>query len=160
MKGTTHILGGIAAAAIAQNQFNLGMENTIIYYSTAVIGAIIPDICHPNSMIGRRLPILSKVFSSVFGHRSFTHSLLFFLLVFILTEQFTFEYAQTVQAGILVGIGSHIVLDALTARGVKLLYPLKVNIRSPLFVRTGSLIGESLVVVGLLTLMVMTFFVS
>jgi inner membrane protein len=158
MKGTTHILGGIAAAVVIESQFDILIQEPLIYYSAAVAGALIPDICHPKSMIGRRLPIFSRAFSRIFGHRSFSHSLLFMVLLFIITEQFHFAGAASIQAGLLIGVASHILLDGMTAQGVKLLYPIKMNIRTPLYVRTGSKIGESIVIVLLISVTIFALF--
>ncbi|WP_227936325.1 metal-dependent hydrolase [Alkalihalobacillus deserti] len=158
MKGTTHILGGIAAAVIWQKYFNIPIQDPIYFYSAAIVGSIIPDICHPKSIIGRRVPILSRAFSKIFGHRSLSHSLLFMVLLYLLFQQLTFYGATSIEIGLLVGVGSHILLDAMTVQGVKFLYPINMKIRLPLYVRTGSLIGETLVAMSLLTLMVLSLF--
>ncbi|WP_332632795.1 metal-dependent hydrolase [Halalkalibacter flavus] len=145
MKGTTHLIGGVTAAVIYENQFPGTINEPFLFYTTALAGAIIPDICHPKSMIGRRLPIVSRTISTVFGHRSFSHSLLFLMIVYLLTEQLTIQGANAIQLGLLLGVGSHIVLDAITPQGVKLFYPIKMNVRTPIYVKTGSVIGETVV---------------
>ncbi|MFC0560041.1 metal-dependent hydrolase [Halalkalibacter alkalisediminis] len=152
MKGTTHIIGGIAAAVVWHKFTNTPIQEPIYYYSAAFIGSIIPDICHPKSMIGRRLPILSRIFSKIFGHRSLSHSLLFMMLLYILFQQLTFIGSTSLGLGVLVGVASHILLDSMTTQGVKFLYPFKMNVRMPLYVRTGSLIGENFVTLSLLVL--------
>ncbi|MEN0648554.1 metal-dependent hydrolase [Caldifermentibacillus hisashii] len=35
---------------------------------------MVPDIDHTGSKIGRAVPIIDEMISSVFGHRTFTHS--------------------------------------------------------------------------------------
>ncbi len=42
----------------------------------AIMGAIIPDIDYPKSMIGKLFPFISSNLERKFGHRTFTHSLL------------------------------------------------------------------------------------
>ncbi len=133
MTGKTHITGGIAASlAFAQ----------ITHYEPAILliggvaGALIPDICHGSSKIGRALPFLSKIISTLFGHRTFTHSLLFLFLANLLFQAILPNEALT--AGILVGMISHILLDMATKRGVKLLFPFSLNVRLPLTTTTGS----------------------
>ncbi len=48
----------------------------------AVLGALIPDIDHPKSMIGKLFPFISNPLERKFGHRTFTHS---FLGAFVFT---------------------------------------------------------------------------
>lgn len=133
MTGNTHIVGGIAASlAFAQ----ISNYNPVILVGAGVVGALIPDICHGGSTIGRKFPIISKVVHTLFGHRSFTHSLLFLLLIGILLNSFVTYEAIT--AGILVGMISHYILDMATKNGIKLLFPLKITVRFPLTTRTGG----------------------
>ncbi|MGM0896744.1 MAG: metal-dependent hydrolase [Bacillota bacterium] len=135
MTGKTHITGGIAASlAFAQ----ITNYEPAVLLIGGVAGALIPDICHRSSKIGRRLPILSKLISTIFGHRTFTHSLLFLFLVGILLQAILPNEALV--AGILVGMISHIILDVATKRGVKLLFPLNVTVRLPLTTSTGSFV--------------------
>jgi inner membrane protein len=152
MKGPTHIVGGLAAAAFAVKVLSLHTQEPIIYYSAALFGSIIPDICHPKSMIGRTVPLLSNMLSRLFGHRSITHSLLFVFLIYWGMEQLAFQGSTDFQLGVTVGVISHIILDLLTPQGTKLFYPIKSTIRIPFYVRTGSVIGETTVMAFLLVM--------
>ncbi|WP_059103573.1 metal-dependent hydrolase [Shouchella shacheensis] len=145
MTGKTHMVGGLVLCQ-ALDSYVLTQAGTPLFYISGVGGALLPDICHAHSKIGRRLPIVSRVIAAVFGHRTFTHSLLFLVLVSFLLNLLMPD-ATMVQLGILTGVISHVILDAWTARGVRLLYPLDLRIRFPLFIRTGGW-GES-VVLGL-----------
>ncbi|MCI3987952.1 metal-dependent hydrolase, partial [Bacillus vallismortis] len=73
--------------------------------ASGAVGALIPDICHTHSKIGRRFPILAKVVSSVFGHRTFTHILLFLLIMFFITA--TNIPDKNISTGLRIGIASH-----------------------------------------------------
>ncbi|MBT2583539.1 metal-dependent hydrolase [Planococcus sp. ISL-109] len=148
MTGKTHITGGIAASLAFAQITNY--EPTILLIG-GVAGALIPDICHGSSKIGRRLPILSKLISTIFGHRTLTHSLLFLLLASLLFQAVLPN--EALAAGILVGMISHIVLDMATKRGVKLLFPLSLTVRLPITTSTGSF-AEHLVFVALSVLSV------
>ncbi len=133
MTGKTHITGGIAASlAFAQ----VSHYEPAILLIGGVAGALIPDICHGSSTIGRRFPFVSKIVSALFGHRTFTHSLLFLLLALALFE--TIGLNEALSAGIIVGMVSHLLLDMATKRGIKLLFPLRVTVRLPLTTSTGS----------------------
>ncbi|ANU09885.1 hypothetical protein A1A1_04812 [Planococcus antarcticus DSM 14505] len=133
MTGKTHIIGGVAASlAFAQ----ITNYEPAILLCTGVIGSLIPDICHGGSKIGRALPILSKLINGLFGHRTFTHSLLFLILIAVLLHNFM--PMEDISAGLLVGMASHIVLDMATKRGVKLFFPLRWNVRFPFTATTGA----------------------
>ncbi|SDM40581.1 inner membrane protein [Psychrobacillus sp. OK028] len=133
MTGNTHIIGGLAASlAVAQ----VTNYEPILLVSAGVVGALIPDICHGGSRIGRKFKVLSKVINTLFGHRSFTHSLLFLGLMALLLTSFVDN--ESIVIGILVGIASHLLLDMATKNGIKLLFPLKVTIRFPITARTGG----------------------
>ncbi|PUB12922.1 metal-dependent hydrolase [Paenisporosarcina sp. OV554] len=139
MTGKTHIIGGLAASLAFAQVTNY---NPVLLVGAGVIGAVIPDICHGGSKVGRAFPVVSKVINVLFGHRSFTHSLLFLVLMAILMNSFV--TIESVTAGILVGIASHLVLDMATRNGIKLLFPLKIRVRFPLTTRTGGAV-ESMV---------------
>ena len=133
MTGNTHILGGIAASlAFAQ----ISNYDPVVLVGAGVVGALLPDICHGGSKIGRTFPLVSKVINILFGHRSFTHSLLFLFLMAALLISFVTN--ESIVKGILVGMVSHFVLDMATKNGIKLLYPLKITIRFPLTTKTGG----------------------
>ena len=133
MTGKTHIVGGIAASlAYAQ----ITNHDPIIMLGAGVLGALLPDICHGGSKIGRKLPLLSKLINMLFGHRTFTHSLLFLVIIAILLNSFIPN--EAVKAGFLAGMVSHYVLDMATKNGIKLLFPLNMTVRFPLTTRTGG----------------------
>ncbi|MGE7933902.1 metal-dependent hydrolase [Viridibacillus arvi] len=133
MTGNTHILGGITAGlAFAQ----ISNYDPLVLIGSSVIGALIPDICHSGSKIGRTFRITSKIVNNIFGHRSFTHSLLFLLLMSFVMN--TYISNESITAGVLLGMVSHYILDMATKNGIKLFFPLKITVRFPLTTRTGS----------------------
>ncbi|MDV2683338.1 metal-dependent hydrolase [Alkalihalophilus lindianensis] len=146
MTGKTHLTGGLALC-VAADTFWLTNSATPIYYVAGMAGALIPDICHIHSKIGRRLPLLSRVISSLFGHRTFTHSLLFLAIWALIFYLFFGDYLM-VRDGLMLGMISHILLDATTIRGVRLFYPLNIRFRLPLYIRTGGAI-ERVIFFGL-----------
>jgi inner membrane protein len=133
MTGKTHILGGLTASLAFAQTSNY---DPFILMGAGVIGAVLPDICHGGSKIGRTLPVLSKIINSLFGHRTFTHSLLFLVLMTALMNAFMPNEAFA--AGILVGMISHLILDMATKNGIKLLFPFKVTVRFPITATTGG----------------------
>ncbi|MER2261169.1 MAG: metal-dependent hydrolase [Psychrobacillus sp.] len=150
MTGNTHIIGGLAASlAISQ----MTDYDPVLLVVGGVVGAIIPDICHGGSMIGRRFPLISKIINKVFGHRSFTHSLLFILLLVALMNYFSWN--KSIMMGVSVGVASHLLLDMATKNGVKLFFPLPVTVRFPITTRTGGTVES--IVFGILSVLTVYF---
>ncbi|WP_330937935.1 metal-dependent hydrolase [Bacillus licheniformis] len=133
MTGKTHIMGGVASCMAAAYFYGY---DPVFMTASGVIGALIPDICHTKSKIGRRLPILSAVVSSVFGHRTFTHSLLFLLITAFATHLYFAD--QSILVGLMAGMASHLLLDAGTVNGIKLFFPSAIKVRLPLYIKTGG----------------------
>ena len=146
MTGNTHIVGGIAASLAYAQYAN---HDPILMLGAGVIGALLPDICHSGSKIGRKLPLLSKSVNKVFGHRTFTHSLVFLVMIAVLLNAFVPN--EALKAGFLVGMASHYVLDMATKKGIKLLFPLRMTVRFPVTTKTGSKIES--IVFGILVLL-------
>ncbi|WP_028401073.1 metal-dependent hydrolase [Ectobacillus panaciterrae] len=136
MRGHTHLLAG-AALALATSKYTHIEANTIWFTSAAAFGALLPDIDHPKSTLGRIIKPISWALHSIFGHRTITHSLLFLFIVTSLLWTVFPNYPFVVM-GICIGVISHLMLDALTVSGIPLLYPLKTKIRFPFYTRTGS----------------------
>src|SRR5690606_21165216 len=114
---------------------------------------LIPDICHGGSKIGRSFPVVSKIINTLFGHRTFTHSLVFLLLAALLFQ--TFLPNEAIAAGLLVGMASHLLLDMATRNGIKLFFPFKLTVRFPLTVKTGG--TAEYVIFALLSLLTVYF---
>ncbi len=115
MLGLTHALIGVAIA----KYFHLA--NNVYEYILAGVFAVLPDIDHPSSFLGRVFyPMSVKIYSRM-GHRTFTHSIPFATMV--LTPMLFTPYFKLA----FVAIISHLIGDALTYTGVPFLYPYKKN---------------------------------
>ncbi|KAB3541980.1 metal-dependent hydrolase [Bacillus safensis] len=143
MTGKTHIMGGVAASTAVAYYYGL---DPVTMAAAGAVGALIPDLCHTKSKIGRKFPLLSALISSVFGHRTFTHSLLFLLIIYFLAT--TYIPNDSLSIGLLVGMASHLILDAGTVNGIKFLFPASIKVRLPFYVKTGST-GEQVVLAAL-----------
>lgn len=134
MTGKTHVLGGIAAG-LAYAHF--ADHSPVIMTGAAIVGALLPDICHSGSKIGRKLPVLSRIINLIFGHRTFTHSLLFLVIIAFVMNRFV--QIEVVTAGLIAGMVSHYILDMATRSGIKLFFPIDLTVKFPLTIRTGGL---------------------
>ena len=89
----------------------------------AGLGGLLPDMDHPESVVGRRARLISLPLSAIFGHRGFTHSLLAAMLVGLSLWHLPLNSASF-WLPVCVGYLSHLLGDALSASGVPLFYPL------------------------------------
>ncbi|WP_088102326.1 metal-dependent hydrolase [Halalkalibacter urbisdiaboli] len=137
MTGKTHIVGGLSACLFVDTV--IVSQASPLFYFAGVAGALLPDICHRKSKMGRKVPLLSTIISLVFGHRTFTHSILFIGIILLLVH-LLLPNAMMIRDGLFIGLISHLLLDAATARGIQMFYPLKLKVRLPLYTKTGSVI--------------------
>ncbi|RSL33303.1 metal-dependent hydrolase [Salibacterium salarium] len=155
MNAGTHVIGAIAAGsgayALYAMPFSLISLEGALYSGSVIIGGLLPDICQPNSWMGRRIAPLSKIISKVFGHRTITHSILFVLFLYLISGSIQGVWGTAIQFGITTGAGSHLILDMLTPRGISLLYPANYKIKFPVTTKTGSVAGEGMLSIIMLS---------
>jgi inner membrane protein len=112
----THVAFAALFALIALKY--VAVSHQILFFLLVLFGALLPDIDHPKSTIGKYFKIIGKLFK----HRGIFHSLfalpLITLLVYWLfdTTRFTFP--------LLLGYTSHLIGDMLSKEGIKPFTPL------------------------------------
>lgn len=142
MTGKTHSAAGVLIGAVVATQHQLDIFEMATCIVVSGLASILPDVCHTRSKVGQRLPILSHLIKHLFGHRTFTHSLLFLLCIYFLLH--TIETPNYYMIGIICGMLSHVILDMLTPKGVHLFFPIPLRIRFPLHFKTGGMVDLSL----------------
>lgn len=133
------------------------------------LGALLPDLDHPKAWLAqfrlarrgllrfiRPFAFPSAVLREEFGHRGALHSLLAVLVLYLAAQALDASAPGAAQVGAALawGYALHLAADALTNRGVPLLFPFwrhRWHMPRPLAVRTGGL-GEALYVVLVLAL--------
>jgi inner membrane protein len=114
-----------------------------IYYLLVLFGALLPDIDHPNSILGRRCRLVSYALHRWCGHRSITHSILGLFLILALcvglgslvialcgSQGIIFSASSRAMLylallSLLFGYALHLLADSLTKEGIPLLWPHK-----------------------------------
>lgn len=121
-----HLRGGMATVGIVlianpMGLSTLGFTDLLTLSISTMVGSLLPDIDHPQSVLGRRLPFISNPIHKCFGHRSITHSIFFLSATLLLP--IAFDYT-VLGIGLSLGTLSHILLDFLCmGSGVAFLYP-------------------------------------
>jgi inner membrane protein len=109
MTAPTHIAFAIAISGI------FGIQSNSITF--AIVGAVLPDIDHPQSLLGRMFPFISYPLNTFFGHRTITHSIWLLIVPFLIGVWFH------PVLWVAIGALTHIIIDALNTSGVQLFYP-------------------------------------
>lgn len=134
MNYKNHMVFGVACGLGAATY--LGQAPHPLGICVAGLAALLPDVDHPSSVVGRWVPILPRLMS----HRGVTHSL--FALALLAWGLWAFAshfppWRWTAVAAF-VGYASSILGDMLTLDGVRLFWPLKLRVRVPILWKSGG----------------------
>lgn len=132
MMGRTHLAMGILCGEVFVLMRGCGDANSVSFAIAAcTIGALLPDIDHPQSTLATSNRVsqrVSNTVSAVTQHRGITHTLFAALLLYCGIRYFfgrmTFPYGKPVADAVLIGYISHLLLDTLNERGVMWLWPI------------------------------------
>lgn len=150
MTGRTHSAAGALVGALAGRLLGCPVAGAVV----GAVSALLPDIDHPGSEVGRHVRPVAVLLEAVAGHRTVTHTVWFCLamgVIFWLLLQFAAPFVPAVAAALpppweigvlaLLGSLSHLVLDACTRSGVRPLEPVNsYHISGPLV--TGDPLTE------------------
>lgn len=144
MTAQGHLLFSVTCTLLAhQLQITPALADASLWQlvPVALASALLPDLDHPNSLLGRRLPWISGPLSRLFGHRGFTHSLLAVGIAVWGLGQFQAPgtLSAVVKDALIIGYLSHLLGDWLTPAGIPLFWPLRRRYRlSWLPLKSGS----------------------
>ncbi|UTH73627.1 metal-dependent hydrolase [Chromobacterium sp. IIBBL 290-4] len=150
----THVAFGAFCAVSTALFLHLSAMLAILLLIGGMMGSLLPDIDHPKSWLGRRIPFLSRPIAYLFGHRGVTHSVLAVVGVFYAAAHclhgwgLTLGQSMPLVLGLCVGYASHLLGDWLTPAGIPLLWPIRVRFRAPLMLLNGKFI-EPMMAIGL-----------
>ena len=150
MMAGSHIATGVLTWGIVA--YNAELAFTPITVGAAVLGALAPDIDHPQSFLGARLYPVAMTINQAVGHRQVTHSgvmlgVLIVAAVYLTGAKGVSMPSAWALAGI-VGYAAHMLTDAMTRSGIPLFWPLRMPFLLPPGIRTGTG-GETLTVIAL-----------
>ena len=164
-----HIAGGTVFTGAFCSLFNLNIFENKYTIALTIISCILPDIDHTKSLIGKLFFPLSKYLSVRFGHRTLTHSLIFFIpLIFIVSFlEKTYFDGGNYYLIFLFGFSSHLILDMVTIQGIPLFYPFNKNpcvipANPDLRLRTGDIKTEGIMlfIFSILTFTLQPLFIN
>lgn len=140
MMGSTHALAGlIAGYAIGVQAGRPLWPDTAVLGAACALGAILPDIDHPNSLIRKRTGVLGTLAGWWMTHRGITHTVPGAVAVGVVAALLL---PELIALAVFIGYCSHLLLDACTRAGVPLAWPFTWQtvrlLPRPLQVRTGT----------------------
>lgn len=143
MMARSHVLVGMASWATIDTMIAGGSAGDVAALGLASIGALLPDIDHPGSTLGRLVPFISLPLAAIVGHRGVTHSIIG--IGAVLAAMGYWGAAWFVWP---LGIGyvSHVAADMVTPSGCPLLWPSRRSFSFNLW-RSGAMI-ETLFAIG------------
>lgn len=119
----------------------------IIFFLAAAVGSLYLYINTSNNVFA--LFSLIFLFIGVSTHRGFTHSIAGFLIFVYIIKNITTKYnIPYLYESISLGYLLHLVADFLTPKGIKLFYPLDINIAAPIVINPNSGIDSLIFVVA------------
>lgn len=134
MTGKTHIAAGMCTSLAITYQYlhlsanPLGLAENIplhllpVGILCGIAGGLFPDIDWHTSKIGNALMPVSRVINMIFGHRTLFHSPILYVLLWLISHIWFRQY-EWLSLTFLCGVGSHLLLDLMNAKGIPLLYP-------------------------------------
>ncbi len=132
MLGVTHVLFAAVFAFLLVNLFSL--SHPVHFFLLFCFAALLPDVDHPGSTLGRKIWPFSAVLSFFFGHRGLLHSISVPVLFLGLGYYFDMLWVGVAIAG---GYCTHLAADMLTLSGVR---PFWFGPRVKGIVRTGGIL--------------------
>lgn len=134
MMAGSHVAIGAAAWLVAAPHLGLPAAAPACL-GLALLGALLPDIDHPKSWLGRRLRPVSSGIAAVLGHRGVTHSAV--AVAACSWALLRGGAPRWMVEPLAVGYLSHLAADLLTPGGLRLAWPLRRTWALPLC-KTGS----------------------
>jgi len=118
----------------------LKIKNQILFFIIVLFFSIIPDLDEYSSKISKKLKPLSYITKLLFKHRGFFHSIFIPLLLSLILFSIN---KKIISLAILTGYISHLILDALTIKGITPLFPI-INKKINGFIKVNSLLDNLL----------------
>lgn len=140
MLGKTHLAGGLAAATVICHVSQFPIIDGLVFIAGCAVGSLIPDIDHKSSIIGKKVKPVSTVISMTTKHRTLFHWFAPYCLLAAAIHYWRPDW-DLATLSVLIGILTHIGLDALNPAGVPFFPGIKLHLAK---IRTGSKLDKSL----------------
>ena len=129
MTSPNHIAGGYVFTGFFASILGLNFLSDPRFLPVIFFAALLPDIDHPKSILGRIFFPISKWIHRKYGHRTITHSLAFLLLTTFIVRSIQISFFPDFKITLLyfLAVSSHLIFDMVTVQGIPLFYPFLKN---------------------------------
>ncbi|MCM3716616.1 metal-dependent hydrolase [Alkalihalobacillus oceani] len=132
MTASTHQLTGLLFGLAAISLFQLfppsfgNLTEAGVFFVLVLFGSLLPDMDTPKSRLGAKVPLISYPLFWLFGHRTWSHSLLFVIITAVtgFLVGLVLHFPYYISLGISIGVLSHVIGDYFFDGGVPLFHPL------------------------------------
>lgn len=170
MTGRTHDLAAFSALNlyfVTQALVPISWGTLVVALGVNMIGGLLPDLDNASASIWKKVrggKLLGTLIAPLMGgHRMISHSLVGLFLAGWLGRQVLDAASTTlivdvavVWVSFMIGMVSHLVMDAVTKEGIPLLFPIPIHVGFPplaaLRIKTGSIVEKGIVFPGLVLL--------
>lgn len=150
MRGKAHLACGIISGAGISAVCHFDILSSLLITGASAFFSLVPDIDHPDSMLGHLIKPVSKFIKEKIGHRTLTHSGLWLILYAFLLYRFYNTFLFPVILGATIGFASHLISDTFTIGGVPWTWPISKKKTHLTKVYSGSKDGIFVVLTGLI----------
>ena len=129
MSGGNHVAGGTVFTGVFLSMYDINIFSSPAFIFFTALFSLLPDADHTKSIIGKCIYPVAKLINRKYGHRTITHSLLFYIVGYVIVsfiEKAT-STGVTISKIYIWAYGSHLIFDMLTKQGIPLFYPFKKN---------------------------------
>ena len=129
MTGINHTTGGVVFTGIFASFWNVNIFASPLLLGLTAFFALLPDVDHTKSPIGKLFYPISHFLDRKFGHRTITHSLVCYggLAMFIGFLEANFFVGSSITLIFMLAYLSHLIFDMMTRQGIPFFYPFKRN---------------------------------
>jgi inner membrane protein len=129
MTGINHVAGGTVFTALFASFFNVNIFSSPLYITATIVFSVLPDIDHTRSVAGKAVYPLALWIDKRFGHRTITHSFIFFLSLAIVVSFIESFFVQSKNITLIFCFAymSHLIFDMMTVSGIPFFYPFRRN---------------------------------
>ena len=123
MQNFNHVAGGFAFTGLFCSFADVNVFERFDTMAVVWVAAILPDIDHTKSIIGRTFYPLAKWIQTKYGHRTITHSIFFYIAVVCIVKGIDNLWHLHFTLPVALALGSHLIFDMCTKQGIPIFYP-------------------------------------
>jgi inner membrane protein len=162
MQGFNHVAGGLVFTGIFASFADQNIYEKPETLLMTIGFSLLPDIDHTKSIIGKSVYPLSQWIMRKYGHRTITHSLIFWIICVMLVQLIDNLFHRNNVLIAALSLGSHLIFDMCTRQGIPIFYPFSkrpavLPANPKLRLQAGDFRSEAIIFVAFISLNAFSF---